>query len=147
MLGHDPLSQDTLAHAWPTHYYEIMSLTHQASRVAAKCTHPRGLSRAARDDGVGRRQLVELSELLPAQDRLRLARPGHLVILFRRLLKKQAGFNDEAVKDMIALVEKWRTDAGSRTPLRSTTCHHAEAGVGHDGRLHGEGRQRDDQGG
>eukprot|EP00741_Cyanophora_paradoxa_P020577 tig00000227_g19863.t1 len=36
MLGHDPLSQDTLAHAWPTHYYEIMSLTHQASRVAAK---------------------------------------------------------------------------------------------------------------
>eukprot|EP00741_Cyanophora_paradoxa_P019745 tig00021146_g19056.t1 len=29
MLGHDPLSQDTLAHAWPTHYYEIMSLTHR----------------------------------------------------------------------------------------------------------------------
>eukprot|EP00741_Cyanophora_paradoxa_P006198 tig00000985_g6010.t1 len=158
MLGHDPLSQDTLAHAWPTHYYEIMSLTHQASRVAAKWAgghawpHAEGLTPEGRpavepdahkltklgDECVatagwlepyrrhwsigqhspvaaslephemtvsGRRQLIELSELLPAQDRLRLA-----------LLKKRAGFNDEAVKDMIALVEKWRTDAGSRTP-------------------------------
>eukprot|EP00741_Cyanophora_paradoxa_P006745 tig00001038_g6524.t1 len=126
MLGHDPLSQDTLAHAWPTHYYEIMSLTHQASRVAAKWSgghawpHAEGLTSEGRpavepdvhklaklgDECVatagwldpyrrhwsigqhspaaaslephemtvsGRRQLVELSELLPAQDRLRLA--------------------------------------------------------------------------
>eukprot|EP00741_Cyanophora_paradoxa_P022294 tig00000246_g21523.t1 len=126
MLGHDPLSQDTLAHAWPTHYYEIMSLTHQASRVAAKWAgghawpHAEGLTPEGRpavepdahkltklgDECVatagwlepyrrhwsigqhspvaaslephemtvsGRRQLIELSELLPAQDRLRLA--------------------------------------------------------------------------
>eukprot|EP00741_Cyanophora_paradoxa_P015060 tig00020848_g14531.t1 len=105
MLGHDPLSQDTLAHAWPTHYYEIMSLTHQASRVAAnRARRPQAYE--AWDECVatagwlepyrrhwsigqhspvaaslephemtvsGRRQLIELSELLPAQDRLRLA--------------------------------------------------------------------------
>eukprot|EP00741_Cyanophora_paradoxa_P014098 tig00020734_g13609.t1 len=111
MLGHDPLSQDTLAHAWPTHYYEIMSLTHQASRVAAKwagatlepdahkltklgdeCVATAGwLEPYRRHWSIGqhspvaaslephemtvsgRRQLIELSELLPAQDRLRLA--------------------------------------------------------------------------
>eukprot|EP00741_Cyanophora_paradoxa_P025033 tig00000331_g24164.t1 len=259
--GHDPLSQDTLAHAWPTHYYEIMSLTHQASRVAAnRARRPQAYE--AWDECVatagwlepyrrhwsigqhspvaaslephemtvsGRRQLIELSELLPAQDRLRLACastvagyflhrvdygapgtagavekilgrffkfaeplmvdarvdaygfallalehaiqwktvaciggraalaerltayrdgrapafpvlplhgttrggqlptivPEELYVLSQLgprppltalLLKKRAGFNDEAVKDMIALVEKWRTDAGSRTP-------------------------------
>eukprot|EP00741_Cyanophora_paradoxa_P018870 tig00021099_g18216.t1 len=111
MLGHDPLSQDTLAHAWPTHYYEIMSLTHQASRVAAngpgaalepdahkltklgdECVATAGwLEPYRRHWSIGqhspvaaslephemtvsgRRQLIELSELLPAQDRLRLA--------------------------------------------------------------------------
>eukprot|EP00741_Cyanophora_paradoxa_P004777 tig00000828_g4635.t1 len=58
----------------------------------------------------GAAELLRYIEGAKAGDR------AHLVILFRRLLKKRAGFNDEAVKDMIALVEKWRTDAGSRTP-------------------------------